>query len=115
MPLTIFKTAEIIETMQGFLEERRPPEHIREELDFDYKIENQSAILFEVRPDWKDNSIKRENPVAKTTWVKSKQIWKIYWMRGDLKWHTYQPAPEVKTIQEFIKIVDEDAYHCFWG
>lgn len=115
MALNILKTADVIETIENFLAKRRPLENIRHEIDLDYKIEKQSVIIFEIRPRWNNKKEKKESPVAKTTWVKTQQIWKIYWMRADLKWHSYQPSPEVKTISEFIQIVDEDKHGCFWG
>lgn len=35
-----------------FMEARRPPVHIRKDLDFGYRIENQSVLLFEIRPEF---------------------------------------------------------------
>ena len=34
-------------------------------------------------------------------------------MRADLKWHRYEPAPEVNRIEKFLEIVGEDKYF-FW-
>ncbi len=115
MPLDILKTADIIETIENYLEKRRPPVEMRDKLDLDYRIENQSVVIFEIRPDWMDENEKIERPIAKTTWVKARQYWKIFWMRADLKWHAYQPNPTVTTIVEFIEIIDDDSYGCFWG
>lgn len=115
MALDERKTAEVIETMKRFLDKRRPPENIHHQIDLDYKIDNQSVIIFEIRAHWKNSDIKIEEPVAKTTWVETQKVWKIYWMRADLKWHSYQPKFKVKTIAAFTKIVDEDKYGCFWG
>jgi hypothetical protein len=56
-----------------------------------------------------------EHPVAKTTYVRSRGVWRVFWMRRDLKWHRYEPAPEVKTIEAFCALVSEDAYACFFG
>ncbi|MBN1532951.1 MAG: DUF3024 domain-containing protein, partial [Spirochaetes bacterium] len=39
----------------------------------------------------------------------------IYWQRRDLKWHRYEPDPEVDTLEEFLDIVDADDYASFWG
>ncbi len=115
MALDALQSAETINALEIFLDKRRPPEHIRHDLDLSYKIENQSIIIFEIRPNWMNKEEKIESHVAKTTWVKAQNIWKIYWMRSDLKWHGYDPEPTVKTIEEFLAIVDEDAYGCFWG
>jgi hypothetical protein len=35
--------------MENFLTRRRPPVHIREKLDINYRIENQSILIFEIR------------------------------------------------------------------
>ncbi|MDF1537008.1 MAG: DUF3024 domain-containing protein [bacterium] len=96
-------------------EKRRPPAHIRDKLDIGYRIDGQSVEIFEIRPVWNDPSKKIEPSIAKATYVKSKNQLKVYWMRADLKWHGYQPCPEVKTLDEFLRVVDEDQYGCFWG
>ena len=43
------------------------------------------------------------SPVAKTTYVKIQDIWKIYWMRQDLKWQGYEPLPEFAIIEECLE------------
>jgi hypothetical protein len=39
----------------------------------------------------------------------TEKLWKIYWQRQDLKWHSYTPAQTVKYFEEFLSTVDEDA------
>ncbi|NLY74895.1 MAG: DUF3024 domain-containing protein [Firmicutes bacterium] len=99
----------------SFLEKRRPPVHLRKELDLGYRIDGNSIVIFEIRPLWNNPEKIIEVPVAKTTYVKKNDVWKIYWQRADLKWHGYKPDPEVKTLDEFFRIVDEDEFGCFWG
>jgi len=101
--------------LNRFIENKRPPEEIRDKVDIGYKIEGQSVYIVEIRPDWRNPEIKRETPIAKTTYVKSRSVWKVYWMRADLKWHPYDPAREVKALSRFLKLVDEDQYGAFWG
>ncbi|HEX8546811.1 MAG TPA: DUF3024 domain-containing protein [Cytophagaceae bacterium] len=115
MPIENLQTLEVIEAMENFLAVRRPPEEMRSELDLGYKIEDQSIFIFEIRPQWNKPEIIREHPVAKATFVKTKNHWKVFWMRADLKWHSYTPKPFVKTVSAFAKLVDEDRHHCFWG
>lgn len=98
-----------------FLELRRPPPEIRPKLDLGYKIEGQSVEIFEIRPDWQDNTETMLTPVAKTTFVRTRNRWKIYWMRSDLKWHGYEPTPEVRSLEAFLHVVDRDEYCCFFG
>lgn len=98
-----------------FLEEERPPEEIRPKLDLGYSIKDQSIEIFEISPRWDKPEEKIKFPVAKATWVRRRKIWKVYWQRADLKWHSYEPLPQVDTPEEFLEEVKEDPFACFWG
>jgi hypothetical protein len=50
--------------MNDYLERARPPVQIRDELDIGYRIENQSAELFEIRPAFKNPKEKIEHGIA---------------------------------------------------
>lgn len=115
MALELLNTVDIIEIMENYIVRIRPPEHIRAKLDISYKIDNQSIILFEIRPKFQSPAEKIESEYAKATYVKSENKWKVYWMRGNLKWDLYDPKPKVKSLKEFLTLVDEDKYHCFKG
>ena len=115
MAIDTLKTLDIIEVMQSFVEKKRPPVHIRAKLDIDYRIDGQSVTIVEVRPRWDNPEIYRDHPIAKTTFIKAKNHWKVFWMRADLKWHSYEPKPYVKTLSAFTELVDADKHHCFWG
>ena len=115
MALNLENTVDIIELMENWMERIRPPLHIRPELDISYKIADQSIILFEIRPAFRNPKELIELAYAKTTYVKKEDIWKVYWMRGNLKWTLYEPRPKVKNLEAFMKLVDEDKYHCFKG
>ena len=98
-----------------FLELRRPPAHIRDQLDIGFRIENQSIELYEIRPVWNNPSEKSELSIAKATYIKKSNTWKVYWQRQDLKWHSYEPTPNTDTLREFLELVNEDKYACFFG
>jgi hypothetical protein len=115
MTLDGLHTVEIIETMENFLESVRPPVDIRSKLDITYTIEGQSVIINEVRPRWDRPNEYRQYAVAKATYVRAKNHWKVFWQRANLKWYVYPPKPSVKTLQEFVRLVKEDKHHCFWG
>jgi hypothetical protein len=115
MALDIMQSVEIIEALENWLENNRPEEKMRRELDIGYRIENQSVYIFEIRPRWDKPEIIHESPIAKTTYIHTKKRWKIFWMPSDMKWHGYEPHMFVKTIQEFLTIVEEDKVGCFWG
>ena len=56
-----------------------------------------------------------EEAIAKATYVRTRDLWKIFWMRADLKWHGYEPVPTVGSIDKFLAVVNEDRYGCFFG
>jgi len=101
--------------VEGYVQMNRPAEDLRDKVDLGWRLENQSVYIFEIRPSFKNTSIKQEEEVAKATYAKSKDVWKIYWMRADLKWHVYDPNPEVESLAEFLKEVNEDPFCCFFG
>jgi hypothetical protein len=99
----------------AFLEKRRPPPDLRQELDLGFRLEGPSLEFFEIRPVWKDPTRYLECPMAKATFVKARKVWRVFWQRADLKWHGYPPCPEVRSVEEFLSVVDLDENHCFWG
>lgn len=115
MSFTEFEIARMEAAMENFLSKRRPPEHLHDKVDLSWRIEKQSVILFLIRPNWRDPSQKMEEPIAKTTYISKTKLWKIYWMRSDLKWHVYPHLPEVLHFEEFVAEVDEDRMNAFWG
>ena len=115
MALSEFETKRVEKLASAYIDRVRPPAHIRDQVDLAFRISDQSLELFEIRPLWNDPSTKIEESQAKTTYVKKSSVWKIYWMRADLKWHGYEPVPEVVMLEEFFEIVEEDTYGCFKG
>ena len=115
MPLSEFETKQIERAVAGFMDRRRPPPQIRSEVDFGYRIAGQSLELFEIRPGWDDPSEAIESAIAKATYVKRTGTWKVYWQRADLKWHRYDPDPEVDSVEEFLALIEADKYACFFG
>ena len=115
MAISEFEIKKIEKEVGAFVEKRRPPPHIRDELDLGYRVKGQSVEIYEIRPRWRQPGEKIEEPVAKATYVKSQRVWKVYWQRADLKWHRYDPNPVVESLQEFLSLVDHDEYACFFG
>lgn len=115
MALSEFELKRIDKLVGTFLEHKRPPPEIRDKLDMGYRVDGQSILLFEIRPRWDDPATKMENPIAKATYVKSKKIWKLFWMRADMKWHGYKPFPSSSSLEQILATIDEDQHSCFWG
>ncbi len=115
MALSEFELKKYEKAVTAFIERNRPPAHIRKELDLSYRITDQSIEIFEICPRWDNPKEIMESSVAKATYVKRQGIWKIYWQRADLKWHSYEPYPEAKDIEEFLGVVEADSNECFFG
>jgi hypothetical protein len=102
MALSEFEVARVKKALDSFMQTRRPPPHIRQKLDLGYRISGQSVEIFEIRPAWRGLPHERhESAVAKATFVRSRNLRHVFWQRRDLKWHGYEPASEVRSIDHF--------------
>lgn len=115
MSFNDLETQAIKNAVESIFMVRRPPLNIRAKLDFGYRITNQSVELFEIRPHWQDATQQIEHGIAKLTYVKSKKHWKLYWMRQDLKWHSYPPLAQSDQLTNLLNEVMHDEHGCFFG
>ena len=115
MALSELEARRITKAVDPFVQKRRPAPHIRPKLDIGFRISGQSVEIFEIRPAWKRPDEIHEHPVAKATFVKTRAVWKVFWLRADLKWHSYSPTPTVGTVEKFLALVEADPHACFWG
>jgi hypothetical protein len=104
-----------LKAVGAFLAKRRPRVEIRDKLDFRADINGSDVVVVEVRPAYNDPTRIIEHPVAKAKWVEARKVWRLFWMRADLKWHSYSPKPEARTISAVLSEVDRDPHGCFFG
>jgi len=104
-----------IDKLVGGMCRKRIPAHIKDELELIYRIRGHDVTIFEKRPDWQDPREYEEFPVAKLKYVRTKNEWRLYWQRRDLKWHCYDLLPSSRDLKELVDEVDEDPYCCFFG
>ena len=71
LALSEFETKRCEKLVAQFIERRRPPAHIRTEVDLAFRIDAQSVEIFELRRHWRDENRKLEHPIAKATYSKS--------------------------------------------
>ena len=112
-PAEIASHADLIEKL--LWAKRRPPLHLRDKIREGQRISGHEIELFFVRPLFSDPSRQNEESIAKARYVRSRGVWQVLWKRADLKRHRYQPRPEVKTLAEFLRLVDADKHCCFFG
>ena len=115
MTLSEFDTKRCEKLVAAFIQRRRPPPHIRNEVDLAFRMLDQSVEIFEIRRHWRDESKVLEHAIATATYNKRKQNWRVFWQRADLKWHSYKPSPEVESIEDFLALVQKDEHGCFFG
>jgi len=115
MALNELEIKRVEKAVEKFMAKRRPPPHIRAELDLGFRIIGQSIELFEIRPVWNSPKEIRHHPFAKATFVRTTATWRVFWQRANLKWHSYEPAPHVGSVEKFLEIIDEDKHACFFG
>ena len=115
MPLPAVQIRECLIATGEFLSKRRPPPELRDKVDYRADIYGQDVTLISVRPAYGDETRKAEYPFAKARWVGTRKVWRLFWMRADLKWHSYQPLPESPSIGTLLQEVDRDPHCCFFG
>lgn len=115
MPLSHEQIQECLAATGSFISKRRPPPELRDRVDYRALIVGSEVKLVCVRPHFQDESRKIEHPFAKVRWIAAQQKWRLYWMRADLKWHSYQPLPEAKSLAKILDEVDRDPHCCFFG
>lgn len=113
MTLNDIDVAQIKRCMAFFMEKRRPAEHLRDEVDLSYQIEDDSVVIFEIRRlTWSDGQA--QEPVAKITHNKSNNSWSLFWMDKDSNWHSYD-GRMLGSFSDAIKIVEDDDIGIFFG
>lgn len=101
--------------IQNWVEKRRPSVEMRDLIDLVYTFEKNTLILYHSRKPMYESMGRIKAPIAKLRYIKSTNTWKIYWMRGNLKWHIYEPSRPQSSIEEALKIIEEDRHGCFFG
>ena len=104
-----------IENEVGGLCSQRTPAHLKDKLRFEYDIEKQNVFIYEVRPVFNNPEEYTKLPFAKLTYVKSQQIWKLYWKRASGKWERYKPKDSDRYLGELVQEIDKDPFGCFFG
>lgn len=78
-----------------------PPE-AKDELRVGVRFEKFDAILLESRPSYRDPLQWLERPIAKFTFVGTSKIWRLFCLRRDGNWHSYEPLPESPDLSTLV-------------
>lgn len=102
--------------LKNFIEEiRSDDDEIRKQVDLGYSWDGHNAVLYEIRPAWDDSGKVLQLPFAKLQFVKTKQTWKLSWMRASGDWEAYKPHPTDADLVALLKVIGDDELNCFFG
>jgi len=65
--------------------------------------------MFEIRPAGTTRR-RATKSRSRTRRRKGEKVWRVYWQRADLRRQSCQPVREVAALEEFLAVVDEDAF-----
>ena len=116
MAFTETEIAEHTATLEErFWSRRRPPLHLRDEVREGQRFDGTSIELFFVRPAFQRPGAQIEESIAKVRFIRSRDVWHLFWKRADLKWHRYQPCPEAASLGAALHTIHQDPNGCFFG
>lgn len=113
MAFNNIEIANIRRCMEFFMEKRRPAEHLRDKLDLQYRIEDDSVIIFEIRQlTWSNGRV--EEPIAKIAHNRHSSSWSLLWMDKNSNWHHYDEKM-LSGFSDAIQLVEENICGYFFG
>ncbi len=104
-----------IENTIGKMCERKPPAHLRDQVRTIYKVTGHDLAVYEERPRWNNPQEWTSTPIAKFKYIRKDNVWKLYWMRADMKWHLYGAVERAKSLESLVREVDTDPHGAFFG
>ncbi|MCL2881588.1 MAG: DUF3024 domain-containing protein [Coriobacteriia bacterium] len=114
MAFSELELAQIKKTVGGYCESISPPE-LSDQLTFTYEVDGHAVTIWENRPPWKGVGDWTHLGVARFRYTRSRDEWELYWMRADLKWHSYDLAETTPCLEDLVQVVKEDQFCCFFG
>ena len=70
--------------------------------------------LYLSRPQWTTLNIGL-NLGCKDQYVRTSNIWQLFWQRANGKWVSYEPLPLSKDLKSLVDKIDSDPHGCFFG
>lgn len=111
MAFNDIELAQINQCMDFFMEKRRPPVFVRDEVDLQYRIQGLNVIIYQVRyVDFRAF----ESPIAKIMLNRAECCWEVFWMSPSNEWITDIKEP-IQSFSDAIKVVEDDVRGCFFG
>jgi len=79
-------------------------------------LNGHAVSIIEERPPWDGSpGAWTRHGIARFRYLRSRGQWLLYWMRADMKWHRYEPAPATADLKRLVRVVEDDEYGAFFG
>jgi hypothetical protein len=105
----------VIDRTVGALCRRKSLPQFADELRIVYEVDGNSVSIFEERPPWNGVGEWTRQGIARFRCVRSRRLWRLYWMRQDLKWHLFKSGLATPNLAELAALVEENRYGAFLG
>ncbi len=99
----------------GGICKKRSPAHIKDKLSLEYRVKVHEVLIYERRPQWDNPKNWIESPDAKLKYVRTSNVWQLFWQRANGKWVSYEPLPFSKDLKSLVEEIDSDPHGCFFG
>jgi hypothetical protein len=99
----------------GGLCKKRSPAHIKDKFSLEYRIKGHEVLIYEHRPQWDNPKKWIDSPDAKLKYVRTSNVWQLFWQRANGKWVSYEPFPISKDLRSLVEEIDADPHGCFFG
>ncbi len=86
-----------------------------DELRFVYEVEGHVVSVYEERLPWRGDGDWTRSGIARFRFVRSKGVWRLYWMRSDLRWYLYETDEMPSDLDALVAIVEADEFGAFFG
>src|SRR5688500_13218381 len=74
-PMNDIERKRVENAVAAFVAKRRPPVHLRDQVDLSFRFDGRSFEIFELRPRWNNPAEKIEEAIAKARYLKSRNLW----------------------------------------
>lgn len=101
--------------MKPFLQKLQTLEHTKGDLNYSYSFKDNTLLLFKERKRGKDATTDGKIAFVRVNYIPSRGVWKIYTMYNLTDWKVYKPQAEAKTLEQVLRLVEEDKYSLFFG
>ncbi len=115
MAFSGLELARIRATVGALVDRRQAPLELQDKVRLELEIDGHRVRIWEVRLAWRDPTSIVRIGVAQFTYTRSRDQWKLYWMRADGKWHAWDPAENTGHLDRLVQVVDQDRRGGFWG